>query len=179
MNPPLNRLFSKLICKAPWRCESDHDEESLDTSSDVALTHFDAVMRTCIVTPLLAFVGLQFLRRDGTAVAFVSKAVEPNSQYRAYMEERLRRVDGLLYRLRHLGLARDAEPRQRQDKYSIIDPFMDGELGNETLLGRQVSLLLIMGVPCSGDDRDLLNPSSRSKRSSASLQVCVAPCLLL
>ncbi|CAE7944884.1 ptc1 [Symbiodinium sp. KB8] len=42
--------------------------------------------------------------RDGTAVAFVSKAAEPNSQYRAYME----------------------------DKYCIIDPFMDGELGNET-----------------------------------------------
>ncbi|CAE7201569.1 CCC1, partial [Symbiodinium sp. CCMP2592] len=42
--------------------------------------------------------------RDGAAVAFVSKAAEPNSQYRAYME----------------------------DKYCIIDPFMDGELGNET-----------------------------------------------
>jgi len=42
--------------------------------------------------------------RNGTTVAFVSKAAEPNSQYRAYME----------------------------DKYCIIDPFMDGEFGNET-----------------------------------------------
>ena len=29
------------------------------------------------------------LCRNGTAVAFVSKAAEPNSQYRAYMEEPL------------------------------------------------------------------------------------------
>ena len=31
--------------------------------------------------------GSDVLRRDGTAVAFVSKAAEPNSQYRASMED--------------------------------------------------------------------------------------------
>lgn len=42
--------------------------------------------------------------RQGCAVAFVSKAAEPNFQYRPYME----------------------------DKYAIIDPFMEGEIANET-----------------------------------------------
>eukprot|EP00434_Breviolum_minutum_P017486 symbB.v1.2.015433.t2/scaffold1121.1/size137196/1 len=42
--------------------------------------------------------------RHGCAVAFVSKAAEPNFQYRPYME----------------------------DKYCIIDPFMEGEFTNET-----------------------------------------------
>ena len=42
--------------------------------------------------------------RPGCSVAFVSKAVEPNGHYRPYME----------------------------DKYCIVDPFMAGEVGNET-----------------------------------------------
>ncbi|CAK9069029.1 unnamed protein product [Durusdinium trenchii] len=42
--------------------------------------------------------------KHGCSVALVSQAVEPNFQYRPYME----------------------------DKYSIIDPFMEGELPNET-----------------------------------------------
>eukprot|EP00434_Breviolum_minutum_P017485 symbB.v1.2.015433.t1/scaffold1121.1/size137196/1 len=60
--------------------------------------------------------------RHGCAVAFVSKAAEPNFQYRPYMED----PGGKQGRA---GLVRNHFP---EDKYCIIDPFMEGEFTNET-----------------------------------------------